>query len=306
MMTHAMLHASPHRPPPTRDVLREQLRAVALVLRLPAIAAASLLAVGTTLVIGEFVTGGGGVDFVPELSLFPGMVGALLPIGVWRGEERFGNTLLWTLPVDRRHHVLAKVGAGWVWLMAAVGAFVLWYLMMALVTGGNIMAEQTITLLPADVDPFARVLDPAALRQARWTPQPLFWLIPFTAATGMYVLASAIALGSRHPLRWFVGLFLGALLFSAVGAVAGQEWAKLGPARLVETINDGRYGLDALLTGRMESLHTQATLTSGKTVGVWRALPKLGDWAIATLMWTALGVLALWGAASRHREERPG
>ena len=302
MMQHSLLHA----PPVMRDVLREQLRAVALVLRLPAIAAASLLAIATVLVIGEFMTGGGSVDFVPELSLFPGMAGALLPIGVWRGEQRFGNTLLWTLPVDRRHHTLAKVGAGWVWLMAAVAAFVLWYLTMALVTGGNVMAEQTVTLLPAGVDPLPPAIDPAALRQGRWTPRPLFWLVPFTAATGMYLLASAITLGSRHPLRWFVGLFLGALLFSAVGAMADQEWAKLGPSRLVETINDGRYGLDALLTGRTESLHTQARLTSGKTVEVWRALPNVGDWAAATLMWTGVALLALWGAASRHREERPG
>ena len=53
-------------------------------------------------------------------------------------------------------------------------------------------------------------------------------------------------------------------------------------------------------------LHTQATLATGRTVTVWRALPDLGQWAAATLLWTGAGLAALWAAASRHRERRRG
>jgi hypothetical protein len=37
---------------------------------------------------------------------------------------------------------------------------------------------------------------------------------------------------------------------------------------------------------------------------VWRALPDLGDWAAATLLWTGAGLIALLAAACRHRERR--
>ena len=37
---------------------------------------------------------------------------------------------------------------------------------------------------------------------------------------------------------------------------------------------------------------------------VWWAVPDLADWRIATLLWTGAGLLALWAAASRHRERR--
>jgi hypothetical protein len=64
------------------------------------------------------------------------------------------------------------------------------------------------------------------------------------------------------------------------------------------------YGLDALLTARTGSLKTEATLSTGETVVVWRALPDVGQWAAATLLWTSAGLVALGAAASRHRERR--
>jgi hypothetical protein len=287
-------------------VLREQIRAVGLALRLPAIAAAALVGVATLLTIGEFVTSGGRVDFAPELSLVPGIVGALLPIGVWTGERRFGASVLWMLPVDRRRHALTKVAAGWACLMVGVTAFVLWMLALAFFTGGDILGEQRLLVLPSLTVPPPGTLDASALRTVRWTPSPLLWLAPLTGATGAYVLTSALALGTRHPVRWIVGAMVGVVLLSGVGAAAHIDWLRLGPARLVEVLNDGPYGLDALLSARTESLHTQVTLAGGRTIGVWRALPDLGDWAAATLLWTTTGLLALWAAASRHRERRRG
>ena len=297
-----MTRATPHRTPRMADVLREQIRTVAVALRGPALAAAAVLVLGTALTIAEFVTGGGPVDFAPELSMVPGFVGLLFPIGVWKGERRFGTSFLWLLPVDRRRHALARVAAGWVCLMAAVLFFLVWYLLLALVTAGNVFGDQMVQMLPSAVVPEARTLDPAALRTVRYAPAPLLWLVPFTAATGTYLLASAVALGSRYPLRWIIGVPLGILLASALGSAAHIDWLRLLASRLLELVFESPYGLDALFTARAESLKTAVTLSTGKTVSAWRGLPDVGEWALATLLWISAGLAALLAAASRQRE----
>jgi len=299
-MTESTLHATPR----LREVLRAQIRAVALSLRLPLQVTAALASVATVLVIGERVTGGGRVDFAPELSMVPGVVGMLFPIGVWRGEDRFGSGFLWTLPVDRSRHALVKVTAGWACLMAAVAFFVIWFLLLALLTGGNILGAQTLQLLPSADVPVAGTLAPTMLRAVRWSPTPLLWLVPFTAATGMYVLSSALALATRYPWRWLIGLFLAALLASAIGSAGHVDWLRLGLARVFKSFHEGTYGLDALLSARAESLKTLATLSNGETVNVWRGLPDIGHWAAATLLWTGVGALTLAAALARHRERR--
>jgi hypothetical protein len=301
-MSQPALHPTPR----LADVLREQVRAVALGLRLPALVVLGVLVLGSALAIAEFITGGGPVDFAPELSMVPGFVGLLFPIAVWKGEKRFGTSFLWLLPVDRRRHALAKVAAGWVCLMAAVLFFLVWLLVLALVTGGNVFAEQTVQLLPSAAIPEARTLDPTALRAVRYAPAPLLWLVPFTAASGTYLLASAVALGSRHPLRWIIGVPLGILLVSALGAAAHIDALRFLASNLVEAVVESRYGLDALFTARAESLKTAVVLSTGKTVSVWRGLPDVGEWALATLLWLGGGLAALLAAASRQRErQRP-
>ena len=300
-----MTQSARHSTPPPRGVLLEQVRAVGLALRWPAVAAAALAALATLLITSDILIGGQAIGFYPELSMLPGMVGLLLPIGVWKGEKRFGAGFLWTLPVDRRRHALTKVFAGWVWLMAVVALFVLWQFTLALLSGGNIIGEETLRVLtssfpaPGPID-----ISTAAMRTVRWTPEPLLWLVPFTGATGSYLLASAVALGTRHPLRWIAGAALGILLVDAAGAATHAEWLANAPKRLLEPIFYGPYGFDALLTARTESLHTEATLSTGETVGVWRELPDLGQWAAATLLWTSGSLAALWAAVSRHGERR--
>jgi hypothetical protein len=59
-----------------------------------------------------------------------------------------------------------------------------------------------------------------------------------------------------------------------------------------------------VLTARLESLGTRTSLTTGEPVMIWWGVPDLGDWRIATLLWTGAGLIALWAAASRHRERR--
>jgi hypothetical protein len=293
-----------HQPPRLSQVIREQFKVTALSIRWPAIALGGLATLVTILAIADFVRGRGGVEFAPELSLIPALAGALLPIAVWQSERRFGPGLFWTLPVDRTRHALAKVFAGWLLLMIAVSGFVLWLLILALITKGNITGDDMIRLLPTAVVPPARTLDPSMLPTVRWSLQSVLWLVPFFAATGTYALASAIALGLRHPFRWIAGAIAGVLLIAAVGQGIGSEKFWLLTGKVINTLHEGRYGLDALLSARTESLKTSLTLSNGETVSVWRGLPDTGDWIIATVLWTSLGLAGLFAAVMRHRERR--
>jgi hypothetical protein len=299
-MTPPRLHPTPR----LREVLREQVRVVGLALRLPAAVAAALFVAATVLAAADAVRGGGALGFHPQQLLLPGLAGLLLPVGVWMGEDRFGGGFFWTLPVDRSRHALARVCAGWVWLMAAVAFFVLWLLALALLSGARPMAVETLRLLPAFSVPDPVALDPRSLRMVPWTPEPLLWLVPFTAATAAYLLASALALGSRHPLWWIVGSVLGVFVLSGVADATGSRWLLDEPPRVLRSLFLGPYGLDSVLSARTELLKVGTTLTTGEKVVVWRGLPDVGHWAAATLLWTGAGLLALWAASSRHRERR--
>lgn len=302
-MTESTLHPMPR----LRDVLLEQLRATGLALRTQIIALIALLSLATVLVVIFDLRQGDVIDFHPERWMLPGVAGLLLPIAIWKAEQRFGPGFLWTLPVDRRSHALAKVFAGWIWLMAAVAVFFLWLLGLTLLSGGAILGEEAIWLLPATemfspAPPGAIELE--ALRTFRLLPNPLYWLIPFTGATGTYLLASALALGSRHILRWIVAIVLGVMFIAVIGDLTEAEWLIFLPSSLLRAFLSGPFGLDTLLTARTEFLKTEALLTSGERIVVWRGLPDFAQWVNATLLWTGLGLAALWAAASRHREDR--
>jgi hypothetical protein len=241
------------------------------------------------------------LTFHPEHYVMPGLLGALLPIAVWKDEDRFGAGFLWTLPVDRFGHGLIKVLAGWVWLMGGVALLALWLLAVTLASGATPFTDETRPVLTSFS--YGVVFEPGAIHHVRWTPQPLLWLVPFTAATGTYVFASALVLGARHPLRSVATVLVGFFVVAFVVA----DLADLGPSgldRMLTALVYGPYGIDALLTARTESLQVGATLTTGDRVVVWRALPNVGEWATATLLWTGAGLVALVAAAARHREQR--
>jgi len=293
--------------PLQRAVLLAQLRATGRALRGMALIAAALLALLTMWVALQSMSRDVALTLNAWPTQLPGILGALLPIAVWARDERFGPGFMWTLPVDRREHALTKVLAGWVWLMGGVALFVLWLLVLTSVTGGRALPPETLHLLASSVAASVPV-DPATLRTAHWAAGPLIWAVPFTAATAAYLLASAIALGIRYPLRWVIGTVLAYVLSTVAGGAAsaqlGVGWLDHAPGRLLELLFESRYGLDALITARMESLSTSATLTTGERVMIWTATPDLADWRTATLLWTGAGLLALWAAASRHGERR--
>jgi hypothetical protein len=289
-------------------VLLEQIRATGLALRAPALIAAALLALLTIWVALQHADRDARITLNAWPTQLPGVIGALLPIAVWARDERFGPGFLWTLPVDRRWHACTKVLAGWIWMMGGVALFVLWLLALTSATGGRALPPETLYVLAAPVTAAAVPVDPAALRTVRWLPGLLIWAVPFTAATATYLLASALTLGSRHPLRWVIGTVLTYMLSSVASQAAstqlGASWLNDAPGRLLSVIASGPYGLDAVLTARIESLSIRATLTTGESVAVWWEMPDLADWRTATLLWTVAGLLAVWAAASRHRERR--
>lgn len=172
-----MMQSALHPAPRGRDVVREQVRIVGLGLRREALAAAVVLGI-VTLVIGiDFVHGRAATWFDSDGEWLGIVLGSFFfPFAIWRGERRFGPAFLWTLPVDRRRLALAKVFAGWVWLMTALIFFGVWQLALAVLSGVS------------------------GVTDARIIP-----LVAFAGASTMYLFGSALVLGLRHPLRWLLG-----------------------------------------------------------------------------------------------------
>jgi hypothetical protein len=164
--------------PRGRDVALEEIRIVGLSLRIVALVAAVVIGIVTVVIAIDIVRGNAETWFDGDPSIPISLASFLFPFAVWRGQRRFGPAFLWTLPVDRRRLALAKVLAGWVWLMTALIALVLWRLGLALLAGATVM------------------------------------LFSFIGATALYLLGSALVLGLRHPLRWLLGT---ASLFFLIG-----------------------------------------------------------------------------------------
>jgi hypothetical protein len=168
-MNDMTLHATPR----FRDVLLEQVRVVALAFRREALALVLFMGVGTT-VVGIAAAQGTAASWFDSNEWVPVVyVAFLFSFAAWWRERPFESAFLWTFPVDRRRFAFAKVFAGWLWLMMALAAFTLWEKVLAIAVG--VRHPQTM--------PF----------------------IAFSGATAAYLVGSALFLGLRHPLRWFLG-----------------------------------------------------------------------------------------------------
>lgn len=293
--------------PSARTVLMEQFRTIGFTLRIPMLLTAAFAVVATITIAIQIASGDIHAAVLVEPSATPGVIGALLPIAVWAREERFGPGFLWTLPVDRSRHARIRTLAGWLWLMIGVALYATCLLVLALVAHGGLSPVETLRVLTTAI-PRSVAIDPASLRSVQWAPGPLIWAVPFGGATATYLLGSAAMLGLRHPLRWAIGVALSFPVAAIVSHVArglpGMESLADAPERAVQLLCEGRYGLDALLKLRTWTLDRRATLTTGESIDVWSAVPSLDDWSVAAALWIAIGVLALWAAAYRHREQR--
>lgn len=284
------------RQPAARVVVAEQIRAVGLATRRELLVVAGLLilllltlsVIGLVPSIQVQVDGDLPLILNPEdLRYLALMIGVVFPLAVWKGEVPFGDSQLWSLPVDRPRHALVKVGAGWAWLMGLVAVGLLFLCASILVSGGSLGVTATRPL----------IVDPAAGTTVAtpWSTPWWQWVLPFTAASTAYLFATALVLGTEHPWRWAAAAWL---LFLA-GAVVGESgipWLA-GAFRFVFI-----EGFDFVATSGVDTLRGRVQVPGDRPIFGWYGLPTLGRWASLTAGWMGLGLVGVWAAAARHRE----
>lgn len=165
-----MTTATITRTPGLRAAWREQLRAVWLGTRRELIATGLIL--GIPMLVAAIVA----IYFGDSISMDPAegygwvaaALGVLLPLAVWKDEDRFGDSQLWILPVDHARHALVKVAAGWAVLMGLLAALLLWAVLLVVVSGGGLAGEETRLLI---TDPVAAGAGTGGLAELVWTAQ---------------------------------------------------------------------------------------------------------------------------------------
>ncbi len=279
-------------------VLREQLGAVALRTRREMIVLALLL--GATMALGltmVYFGDGGDFDFAPVVGLPAVVLGFIAPLSVWKGEEPSRRSYLWAMPVDRARHTLARVLGGWAWFMVAVAGYLLWALLLALVTGGEI-GQEVMRVVTVSETPAGGALTPADMRTLRWSIPLWQWLTPFAGATIAYLLGSIVALASDRPWRWFAGFLFAAFMVVTLAAEAGEV---LWMDHLLEAVVNGPLGIAPAFTG--DQSHAQTITTpAGRGMEIWRDLPSFRAWVLAMPFWMLTGAAGVWLAARRHQE----
>lgn len=288
------------RTPTLRAAALEQARVVGLAVKWEVLAICALLAFGLLAIpiMGRFETYIDGEPLTalnPEDLGFLAMMAALFaPLGVWRGESRFGESQLWTLPVDHRRHARMKVAVGWLWLMAVVTVGLLSLCGMVLMLEDGTLGIDVVRTLVLDAAG-AAAGSSGALREVAWSTPWWQWLMPFTAATATYLAATALWVGVKHPLWWIGGIWLAILIAGALADTERVGWITASFEAFYAT-------LDTLYTGGTDSLRTGVRLPTEDWTRVWTALPGAGRWAAMTGGWIAVGLAAVWGATERHRE----
>lgn len=292
------------RRPSVGAVVGEQLRSVGLAIRRESVAAGVLLtgALLLTVVVQARMAAAGAImnlDPGKEWGVIAGALALLFPLVVWKGEKAFGDTPLWLLPVDHRRHMLTKTAAGWLWLMAFLVVGLLFVALLMRLSGGTIGVEPRFLLL----DPAAAKAGAAGATQVvLWTTPLWQWLVPFTAATAAYLLATGLLLGTRHPWWWLGGPWVLVLTLGVVSNAGNIDWLGQALEGAFLGIAAHPLGLDTLLTSGWDTLTTGFRSPSGGHRLGWYQMPSFGRWIAATALWTGLGLAALLGAVARPRD----
>ena len=288
------------RTPTPRAAAVEQARVVGLAVKWEVLAICALMAFGLVAIpiMEMFETY---IDGEPLTALNPAdlgyvamMLALVTPLGVWRGESRFGESPLWTLPVDHARHARMKVAAGWLWLMTVVTVGLLAMCgMVLMLEDGMLGIDVTRTLV---LDPAGAAAGRAdAVREVAWSTPWWQWLLPFTAATATYLVATALWVGAKRPLWWAGGIWIFCLVFAVVAEEAGVAW-------ITATFEAASATLDTLFTGGTDSLRMSIRLPTEQWTRMWTAMPGAGRWVAMTGGWIVVGLVAVWGATERHRE----
>jgi hypothetical protein len=290
------MNSPDRRHPPFTTLLAIELHTVGLAIAREAALAAAALASVCILSAVTALRYREGLDALPELMLGALPVALLLPWIVWKGDPPFGRALLWTLPVRRQQAAIAKIAAGGLWLMLAVLATLLALIATALVTGGSIGVDEMRL-----VGPFSQGFEGAS--PVRWATPLWMWAVPFGAVLTVYLASSAALLGLRNPVRWLAGTGVAAALLIVLAVNLGPHSAvQEASDRFIQTVISGHFGLDFAVTGGVAALSEDVDVPGPGSRELWRALPDIGRWAAALVVWLGAALLALALALRRHWE----
>jgi hypothetical protein len=273
-----MTSTSLHPTPSSRTVATEQFRAVGLALRTEMILFICALILFSALIIGNTIHGvqthppehwRTGFTYGAPVATPLFLMALLIPFGVWRAEDPSRRAYHWSMPVARGPHTIAKVFAGWAWLMIAAAVYLLFVIALALI-------------LPTITGEVSRFGDAAV-----WE-----WIVAFTAPTLGYLLTSIAVIGSDHAWRWVGGLYIGYWVLIGCLFAFGMQDA----AQAVRTITDGAYGLNAAMIGAGRDA---ASVSSAHMMV--RGL-SMSNWLIAMPLWLVGSGIAVTIASYRHRE----
>jgi hypothetical protein len=283
------------RTPSMKAAAVEQLRVVGLAVRREALAICAGLALLLLLVpfVEEIVVEVGPILNPTDLGVIAAFLGLASPLAVWKGETLFGESRLWTLPVDHARHARMKVAAGWVWLMGVVSVGVLSLVLFVVLVGGDAGSEGTRWMV-TDLDA-VRSGAGGGVRQMVWTTPLWHWAHPFVVATWGYVAVSALLLGFKRPYHWAVGGWLAFLAFGLLGEEGNI-------ARVTSTLDVFMGAIDWLVFAGSDYSQVTVTLESGQRVRAWTRIPTLGSVVVAQGLWMGLACVSLWAASARSRE----
>lgn len=304
--------------PSARAVVAEQFRLLGLRARPEAAVAGAVAVFAGAVMFWEGSQGGRVLAFQPDPLAIPALlVGLLVPLALWKDQRGSTADQFWTLPLEQWRHALLRVAAGWVWTVVLLLCAMLWLLVIALATGGSLGTdEQRLLAIGGEAATAAQgtivpMPEPHELRLMHFTTQWWQWAAPFVGTTALYLYGSALALWSRHPWRWVIGIAVAILLIGNIGAeLQALRW--LSDAVLALLI--GPYGLETLVTGYndtvvqlagtegLTSADLQGTrLSSHGLLQVWRGIPSPDRWAATAALWLGPGAVALWAAGRRYR-----
>ena len=288
-----MTDSTAGRIPAMTAVWIEQLRVVGLAIRREGALAALVLGLSSLALIAfrrmpalQAMVDGEMGDLVFDPGEPPwGFFAVFLPLVVWKGERRFGDTPLWSLPVDHRRHALCKVAAGWAWLMAILGAVLVWVTLTTVASGGSLGADEVRLLV---LDPVgATAGTPGAVESVNWTTPWWEWALPFTSATAAYLVASTLMLATRRPLFWAAGLWVAGAVVLGIAEIGDIDW--------IQRVSD----FVAWYMGGDSFTRWMQLPTGGREV--WTLLPTMQMWMVASAIWISLGLAGVLGASGRAR-----
>ena len=286
------------RTPAWRAVLVEQFRVLGLSMRGELVLLVVLM---TAVSIAATPGHGNAINFRPENNIILAALAGLLPFVVWRGRDQLEGGTFFTMPVEHRRHALARVAAGWVWMLILVAGVLAWLAALVVASGGNFGNPGSTYFLLQGAQS-GQIVERSALREFEWVTPAWTWLIALTGPTIAYLLSSALNLATRRPVRVVLAVAVGMLLFTLAAGPVASDVLGFG----LDPVLAHPWGLDTVFTGGSESLKTLVLVPDGTSqdeTPVWRAIPTFGAYVGATLLWSALATAALWAATRRFREK---